>query len=91
MILTQGQVLNSALGLSGWILIEPGQTYTGTFFALRLVQTTGIVINNIELDALNESWNIGQYFFGNINKVKNTGVYTILAYITGITEPVKVV
>lgn len=91
MILTQGQVLNSALGLAGWILIAPGQLYTGTFFALRLVQTTGIVVNDIELDSLNESWNIGQYFFGNINKVQNNSEYTILAYITGITEPVKVV
>lgn len=91
MILTQGQVLNSALGLAGWILIESGQIYTGTFFALRLVQTTEIVVNDIPLDGLNESWNIGQYFFGNINKVQNNGKYTILAYITGITEPVKVV
>lgn len=91
MILTQGQVLNSALGLAGWIIIEDGQQYIGTFFALRLVQTTDVTVNGVDISILNESWNIGQYFFGNITSISNNSGYAILAYITGITEPVKVV
>lgn len=90
MILTQGQVLNSVIGLSGWIIIMDGQQYTGSFFALRLVQTTGVIVNGVDISILNESWNIGQYFFGNITSIFNKSGYAILAYITGITEPIKI-
>lgn len=90
MILTQGQVLNSALGLAGWIIIEDGQQYTGSFFALRLVQPTNVIVNGVDISILNKSWNIGQYFFGNITSISNNSGYAILAYITGITEPKQI-
>jgi len=45
MILSNTQALNNQLGLNGFVFIDKGYRATGSFFALRLVDTNGVKIN----------------------------------------------
>lgn len=82
-LFTEAALQNMMLGQSGWDIIQPGSQKNGSWCAIRLVQTKGVVVNDIGLDILDQQWIIGQYFYGGITKINNYSGYAILAYRTG--------
>ena len=82
-IFTQSATQNMMLGQYGWDIIQSGDQKNGSWFAVRLVSTTGVAVNDTALDILNKQWIIGQYFYGGIIKITNNSGHAILAYRTG--------
>lgn len=84
--LTEAQIANCTLGLNDFIIIDTGSKYTGSFCALRLVGTDGVLVNDIDISLFNQFWNIGQYLYGHIHTVENNSDYPILAYNDGTKQ-----
>lgn len=82
---TERQCNNMILGLTGFQILNTGSSYTGNWYTLRLWSTQNVIINGIDLSSLNDYWNTGQYFWGDIKSI-TVGNQPIVAYNTGQIE-----